>query len=193
MHYNENAASSTSTFQQKELSDQERLPSANLAYEAPTIQNQSSELDGLLVTSQQKKFTTVKTAPSSATGLISDNEPLVVASDASTEGQVTPAARFSRITPQPSLFTSTSLLADFQSAPTTTPFLETSPSNNINKESPCFSVLGDVDEVEIEPMSSLGLKRGGRETKLPIKYQDIEWKTVQERGNHGHRGCGSKC
>lgn len=40
IQHNENSASSTSTFQQKELSDQERLPSANLAYEAPTIQNQ---------------------------------------------------------------------------------------------------------------------------------------------------------
>lgn len=40
IQHNENAASSTSTFQQKELSDQERFPSANLTYEAPTIQNQ---------------------------------------------------------------------------------------------------------------------------------------------------------
>lgn len=54
-------------------------------------------------------------------------------------------------------------------------------------------MLGDVDEAEIEPLSSFGLKRGGRETKTPIKYQDMEWKTVQERGKHGHRGRGSKC
>ncbi|KAH0877129.1 hypothetical protein HID58_064523 [Brassica napus] len=52
---------------------------------------------------------------------------------------------------------------------------------------------GDVDEAEIEPLSSFGLKRGGRETKTPIKYQDMEWKTVQERGKHGHRGRRSKC
>ncbi|CAN7054289.1 unnamed protein product, partial [Brassica oleracea var. botrytis] len=34
-----------------------------------------------------------------------------------------------------------------------------------------FEVLGDVDEVVTEPSSSLSLTRGGRETKLPIKYQ----------------------
>ena len=41
-------------------------------------------------------------------------------------------------------------------------------------ESPCFTVLGGVIEVETEPSSSLSLTRGGREAKPPIKYQDME-------------------
>jgi len=52
-------------------------------------------------------------------------------------------------------------------------------------------VLGDVDEVVTEPSSSLSLTRGGRETKLPIKYQDMEWKTIRGREKRGRRGCGS--
>ncbi|KAF3508952.1 hypothetical protein F2Q69_00009063 [Brassica cretica] len=42
-------------------------------------------------------------------------------------------------------------------------------------------VLGDVDEVETEPSSSFNLTRGGRESKPPIKYQSLEWKTVRGR------------
>ncbi|CAF2317956.1 unnamed protein product, partial [Brassica rapa subsp. trilocularis] len=96
---------------------------------------------------------------------------------------------------------------------TKTPIMETVPSNSINKEvqktsvvdlvtttlsanafeSPsCFSVLGDMDEAEIESMVSLILTRGGRETKPPIKYQDLEWKTTQGRRKHGPHGRGSK-
>ncbi|KAF3599969.1 hypothetical protein F2Q69_00036749 [Brassica cretica] len=60
-------------------------------------------------------------------------------------------------------------------------------------ESPSrFSALGDVDGAENESLSSLGLTRGGRETRPPIKFQDLEWKTVQGRGKHGRRGRGSK-
>ncbi|CAN7065723.1 unnamed protein product [Brassica rapa subsp. trilocularis] len=107
------------------------------------------------------------------------------------------------------------LIADVLSAPaaTTTPIVETVPSNNINMEvqktsvvdpvtptpsanafeSPsCFSVLSDMDEAEIESMGSLSLTRGGRETKPPIKYLDLEWKTAQGRGKHGPCGRGSK-
>ncbi|CAN6904732.1 unnamed protein product [Brassica oleracea] len=90
--------------------------------------------------------------------------------------------------------------------------METSPSNIINKEiqktsnvaplttlsqasefeSPSrFTVLDDADEANNEPSRSLSLTRGGRETKPPIKYQGLEWKTVQRRGKHGRRGRGS--
>ncbi|KAF8089636.1 hypothetical protein N665_0500s0002 [Sinapis alba] len=103
-------------------------------------------------------------------------------------------------------------LVDSQSAPTSTNIMESSPSNIINnvvqktlvvdpltttpqagafKSPSCFSVLGAVDEAETEKINSSGLTRGGRETKPPIKYQDLEWKTVQGRGKHGHRGRGS--
>ena len=37
-----------------------------------------------------------------------------------------------------------------------------------------FEVLGDVDEVVTEPFGSFSLTRGGRETKLPIKYKNME-------------------
>ncbi|KAF3538646.1 hypothetical protein F2Q69_00024967 [Brassica cretica] len=72
--------------------------------------------------------------------------------------------------------------------------METSPSNITNKEvqktsnvaplttlsqasefeSPRFTVLDDADEADNEPPRSLSLARGGRETKPPIKYQDLE-------------------
>ncbi|KAG5391979.1 hypothetical protein IGI04_021942 [Brassica rapa subsp. trilocularis] len=164
-------------------------------------------LDGTPELNDQET-TTSKVAPSSGSDFVTDHEPLFVSSDVSTESQVAPAA-------SPSLITSTAILADVLSAhaATTTPIMETVPSNNIIKEvqktsvvdpvtttpnantfeSPsCFSVLGDVDEAEIEPMGSLSLTRGGRETKPPIKYQDLEWKTLQGRGKHGPRGRGSK-
>ncbi|KAF2612760.1 hypothetical protein F2Q70_00009704 [Brassica cretica] len=103
-------------------------------------------------------------------------------------------------------------LVDSQSAPTQTTIMETSPSNIINNvvlktpvvdpltttpqagafESPSrFTVLRVIDEVETDPKSSFSLTRGGRETKPPIKYQDMEWKTMQGRGKHGRRGRGS--
>ncbi|CAG7909021.1 unnamed protein product, partial [Brassica rapa] len=59
-------------------------------------------------------------------------------------------------------------------------------------ESPHFTVLGDdVDEVEIEPSSQFSLTRGGRESKAPIKYHNMEWKTVRGRGKRDRRGRGS--
>ncbi|CAN7096477.1 unnamed protein product [Brassica rapa subsp. narinosa] len=103
-------------------------------------------------------------------------------------------------------------LVDSQSTPITAAIMDSIPSNIINKvvqtpsivdplttslqvsefESPsCFTVLEEVDEVESEHMSSLSLTRGGRETKPPIKFQDLEWKTVQGKGKRGRRGRGS--
>lgn len=43
-------------------------------------------------------------------------------------------------------------------------------------------VIGDVDEAEIELSSSFNFTRGGRESKPPIKYQNMEWKAIHERG-----------
>ncbi|CAF2097010.1 BnaA05g13260D [Brassica napus] len=68
----------------------------------------------------------------------------------------------------------------------------TTKPNHCAFESPSrFTVLGDGDEVEIEPPSSLSLTRGGRESKPPIKYQNMEWQTVRGRGKRGCRGRGS--
>ncbi|CAF2014369.1 unnamed protein product, partial [Brassica napus] len=105
-----------------------------------------------------------------------------------------------------------STLVDQQSTPITTFIMESSPSSIINTEarktlvvdplttssnacafeSPSrFTLLGDVDEVVTEPSSSLSLSRGGREIKLPTKYQDMDWKTLRGRGKRGRRGHGS--
>ncbi|KAF3560320.1 hypothetical protein F2Q69_00011885 [Brassica cretica] len=68
----------------------------------------------------------------------------------------------------------------------------TTTPNHCAFESPSrFTVLGDGDEVEIEPPSSLSLTRGGRESKPPIKYQNMEWQTIRGRGKRGCRGHGS--
>lgn len=103
-------------------------------------------------------------------------------------------------------------LVDSQYTPITAAIMDSIPSNIINKEvqtpsvvdplttslqvsefeSPSrFTVLEEVDEVESEHMSSLSLTRGGRETKPPIKFQDLEWKTMQGKGKRGRRGRGS--
>ncbi|KAF2544064.1 hypothetical protein F2Q68_00030710 [Brassica cretica] len=115
-------------------------------------------------------------------------------------------------TATPNSFNTLSTSVDSQSIPTTAPIMESSLSNIINSEvcetlvvgpltttlSHCafespsrFTVLRDVDEVVLEPASSLSLTRGGRETKPPTKFQDMEWKTVRGRGKCGHRGRGS--
>uniref|UniRef100_M4DB65 CCHC-type domain-containing protein n=1 Tax=Brassica campestris TaxID=3711 RepID=M4DB65_BRACM len=103
-----------------------------------------------------------------------------------------------------------STLVDSRSTPIDTQIMESSPSNITNNvvlgssgvgafttspvhcsfESPShFAVLGDdEDEVEIEPSSQFSLTRGGRESKAPINYHNMEWKTVRGRGNRGRRG-----
>ena len=108
--------------------------------------------------------------------------------------------------------TSPDTLVDSQSTRTATPIMDCHPSNITNDEvieslvvdlmtatpihcafesSSRFSVLGNVEEAEIEPPNSFSLKRGGRESKPPIKYQNIEWNTVQGRGKRGRVGRGS--
>ncbi|KAF8090579.1 hypothetical protein N665_0472s0012 [Sinapis alba] len=114
--------------------------------------------------------------------------------------------------PHNSVITSITLV-DSQSTPIDTPIMDLYPSGIINNEvqeslvvdhvtttpkhcvfeSPSqFTVLEDVDEVEIEPSSSLSLTRGGRESKPPTKYQNLEWKTVRGRGKRGRGGRGSR-
>ncbi|KAL0665684.1 hypothetical protein Bca4012_028388 [Brassica carinata] len=73
-------------------------------------------------------------------------------------------------------------LVDSQSTPTHSQIMETSPSN-ITKN----AVLGSSD-VGAFVTSSFSLTRGGRESKAPIKYHNMEWKTVRGRGNRGRRG-----
>ncbi|CAN7134994.1 unnamed protein product [Brassica rapa subsp. narinosa] len=101
---------------------------------------------------------------------------------------------------------SATILVDSQSTPITAPIMEYSPSTIINTEVceilvadplttspiPCafespsrFKVLGDVNEVETEPSSSLSLTKGGREIKSPIKYQNMEWKSIRGREKRG--------
>ncbi|KAF2597892.1 hypothetical protein F2Q68_00009078 [Brassica cretica] len=103
-------------------------------------------------------------------------------------------------------------LVDSQSTPTATPIMDCYPSNITNNEvieslvvdlmtttpihcafesSSRFSVLGNVDEAEIELPNSISLTRGGRESKPPIEYQSMEWKTVRGRGKRGRSGRGS--
>ncbi|KAH0925127.1 hypothetical protein HID58_017383 [Brassica napus] len=79
---------------------------------------------------------------------------------------------------------------DSESAPTSTNFMESSPSNIINNivQKPLVvdpltttPQAGVVDEAEMEQISSFSLTRSERETKPPIKYRDLEWKTVHGR------------
>lgn len=109
----------------------------------------------------------------------------------------------------PNFSTTLSPLVDSQSTPITATIMDSFPSNIINKEvqnpsivdplttslqfsefeSPSrFTVLEAVDKVELEHRSSFSLTRGGRETRPPIKFQDLEWKTVKGRGKRGRRG-----
>lgn len=114
--------------------------------------------------------------------------------------------------PPPMSVNTFSILVDSQSTPSDTHIMESFPSTIINNEvtitskvgplnttptncafeSPShFSILGDVDEVGIEPSSLFNFTRGGRETKSPIKYHSMEWNTVRGRGKRGRHGRGA--
>ncbi|XP_018448376.2 uncharacterized protein LOC108819852 [Raphanus sativus] len=105
-----------------------------------------------------------------------------------------------------------STLVDAQSTPIDSQIMENTPSSIINNKvlepsvidplttttNHCafeslsrFTVLEEVEEAEIESSNSFSMTRGGRESKPPIKYQNMEWKTVRGRGNRGRRGRGS--
>ncbi|KAF3508582.1 hypothetical protein F2Q69_00008274 [Brassica cretica] len=114
--------------------------------------------------------------------------------------QIDPQPQHENNTILPNLSNTLPPLVDSQSAPIQTTIIETSPSNNPLTTTPQagafespyrFTVLRVMDEVETDPKSSFSLTRGGREIKPPIKYQDMEWKTMQGRGKHGRRGRGS--
>ncbi|KAH0890600.1 hypothetical protein HID58_053029, partial [Brassica napus] len=135
-------------------------------------------------------------------------------SNASMDCQGTPVTMFTSISSSshvqkknqaasPNSLNTLPILVDSHSTPTITPAMEFSPSNIIYNEvqgslvvdllitSPKISGFEIVDEIETKLSNSLSLIRGGREAKLSIKYQDIEWKTVRERGKYSRRGRGS--
>ncbi|CAF1709598.1 unnamed protein product, partial [Brassica napus] len=86
----------------------------------------------------------------------------------------------------PSSNINTEVLGSFVVGP-----LTTTPNHCVFQSPSGSTVIRDGDEVEIEPSSSFSLTRGGRESKPPIKYENMEWKTVRGRGKHGRRGRGS--
>ncbi|KAG2305347.1 hypothetical protein Bca52824_033998 [Brassica carinata] len=53
-----------------------------------------------------------------------------------------------------------------------------------------FAALGDLDMPLDEP-PTFGLTRDGRETRPPLKFQNLEWKTAKGRRKHGCRGSGN--
>lgn len=142
--------------------------------------------------------------PSNVSEVCSGN-PMIITQSSSHSSHEKPIVSLNSVT----TFTT---LVDSQSAPIDAPIMESTPSKIINNEvlesivvdpvtttpdhctfeSPSrFTVLGDGDEVEIEPSNSFSLTRGGRESKPPIKYQNMEWQTVRGRGKRGRRGRGS--
>lgn len=130
------------------------------------------------------------------------------------ELEATPTFQRENPTASPNFIPTLPTLVDSQSTPTTAFIMESSPSTVINTEVSETLVVGPLatthtpfafespaqfkgsrdvglDEDGTEPSSSLSLTRGGRETKPPSKYQDMEWKTVRGRGKRGRRGHGS--
>ncbi|CAN6852840.1 unnamed protein product [Brassica oleracea] len=116
-------------------------------------------------------------------------------SELETTPALQPTSQPENINASPNFVPTFSTLVDFQSTPIAAPIIESSPSIVINTEvcetlvvdplttssitlgfeSPSqFKGLGDVDEVVTKASSSINLTRGGRETKLPIKYQEME-------------------
>ena len=188
------------------------LVTSTAASDTLVIQNQnlSNDLDdqALILPSQQPDVVNVQAITSGP----SDHSHFQHETENSLFGTSSPSSSHSQqeksATPPKSVST-LSTLVDSQSTPTDTQIMESFPSAIINNEaletsvvgplttppihcafeSPSrFTVLGDVDEVETEPSSSFNLTRGGRESKPPIKYQSLEWKTVRGRGKRGRRG-----
>ncbi|CAN6887949.1 unnamed protein product [Brassica oleracea var. botrytis] len=188
------------------------LVTSTAASDTLVIQNQnlSNDLDdqALILPSQQPDVVNVQAITSGP----SDHSHFQHETENSLFGTSSPSSSHSQqeksATPPKSVST-LSTLVDSQSSPTDTQIMESFPSAIINNEaletsvvgplttppihcafeSPSrFTVLGDVDEVETEPSSSFNLTRGGRESKPPIKYQSLEWKTVRGRGKRGRRG-----
>ncbi|XP_048634699.1 uncharacterized protein LOC106351676 isoform X1 [Brassica napus] len=130
------------------------------------------------------------------------------------ELEATPTLQQENPTASPNFIPTLPTLVDSQPTPTAASIMESSPSTVTNTEVSETLVVGPqatthtpfafespaqfkgsrdvgVDEDGTEPSSSLSLTRGGRETKPPSKYQDMEWKTVRGRGKRGRRGRGS--
>ncbi|CAN7040164.1 unnamed protein product [Brassica oleracea var. botrytis] len=106
-------------------------------------------------------------------------------------------------------------LADTQSAPTKAPSMEEIPSPVIVLEAsgvsadnslvpPYSSVHGSPSVTQIacneqddergymsDATANLNMSRGGRPIKPLQKFQDMEWKTVRGKGKRGRRGCGN--
>ncbi|CAN6912742.1 unnamed protein product, partial [Brassica oleracea] len=124
------------------------------------------------------------------------------------ELEATPTFQQENPTASPNFIPTLPTLVDSLSTPTTASIMESSPSTVINTEVSETLVVGPLatthtpfafespaqfkgsrdvglDEDGTEPSSSLSLTRGGRETKPPSKYQDMEWKTVRGRGKRG--------
>ncbi|KAF8119105.1 hypothetical protein N665_0001s0155 [Sinapis alba] len=197
--------SSPPTIHQKDINANENLLPTTSDSGASVIQNLIKEMEG---------FQAPGITHSSQPGL-EDTPQLHPLSDTTMECHGKEEPRFTLLSSSPCLQQedqALSTLVDSQSTPTTTPIMEFSPSSIINNEvqkiivvdpltatpqtsafeSPSHvTVLSVVDEAEREPSSSLSLSKGGRETKPPIKYQDMEWKTVRGKGKHGRRGRGS--
>ncbi|KAH0884431.1 hypothetical protein HID58_060527 [Brassica napus] len=131
--------------------------------------------------------TTSKVAPSSGLDFVTDHEPLFVSSDVSTESQMFYLLMMPLQHPLWKLLHETISTRRSKKTSVVDP-VTTTPNANAFESPSCFFVLGDVDEAGIEPMGSLSLTRGGRETKPHIKYQNLEWKKIQGRGKHGPRG-----
>ncbi|KAF8079465.1 hypothetical protein N665_1026s0022 [Sinapis alba] len=168
----EKDTSSSLALQQKGLSVNSTSPTSTSAHDPFLLQNQIKELEVSSMVSDSEICSNLKSGP--------ETDPLInVSADVSIDYQDIPDTRY----------TTHSLSLQLQQGnQTPLPHL----SNTLSPLSPSrFTVLGDVDEVETKQRNSLSLTRGVRETKPPVKYQDLEWKTVRGRRKHGHRGRGS--
>ncbi|KAG2309246.1 hypothetical protein Bca52824_028994 [Brassica carinata] len=164
IHQNESAAPSPSPFDPKEFTGQETLPATISAREAPMIKNQFNALDVIDVSSEVEETTTEKADTILDLVFAQHQDTPFVASNVSTESQGNNVAAHKTIsssrsqqdiqTTPPSFITSTPVLADFQSAPAATLFMESSPSNKIiNNEVERTSVKKTLKSL-IDPTST---------------------------------------